>query len=208
MSKLGVGIFGIGSAGHGVMHGYSTHPATEVQAICEINAQRLEAEAREHKPSLATTNYDELLARDDIQIVSVATPDHLHAEHAIKAFEAGKHVLVEKPMCTTVADARRMIAAAEKAQRLLMVSQTMRFVPLCRAIKRLYDAGELGELFFVEGSYVHDMFEYYSPTGKRYTAWRADAKSPQNILLGGGCHPVDLVLWTVNKPVRQVFCFA
>jgi predicted dehydrogenase len=69
-------------------------------------------------------------------------------------------------------------------------------------------AGNIGEVFFVQGDYIHDMTEYYLAQGRSSTPWRVDKQNPQNILLGGGIHPIDLMLWAVDSPVDEVFMYS
>ena len=67
--------------------------------------------------------------------------------------------------------------------------------------------GQIKEVFFVQGDYVHDLWSYYSKYGRTHTAWRANREHRQNIPLGGGGHPIDLILWTVGSPIVEVFAY-
>jgi predicted dehydrogenase len=138
----------------------------------------------------------------------VAGPDHLHADQAITALRHGCHVLIEKPLATTTADAQRIIDAESETGLRVMADHTMRYMPPWGEMARAAKSGRVGEIFFAQGDYIHDMWEYYSPVGPRYTPWRIDQEHPQNILLGGGCHPIDLILWTVEAPVAEVHAYS
>jgi predicted dehydrogenase len=138
-------------------------------------------------------------------VVVIAGPDHLHADHAVLALEAGCHVFLEKPMATTVADARRIMDAAERAGKSVMTDQTVRYMYPWREMALAARNGQIGEVFFIQGDYIHDMWHYYDPQGKSHTPWRVDPLHPQNILLGGGCHPIDIMLWAMDRPVEEVF---
>jgi predicted dehydrogenase len=155
------------------------------------------------------TDYVALLEKHQPDVVVISGPDHLHAGQAIQAMEHGAHVLIEKPMATTVKDVKKLLAVEEKAGRKVMVDFTMRYSAPWPAMVREARKGAVGKVYFVQGNYIHDMWHYYNPKGKYRTPWRVDRAHPQNILLGGGCHGLDLMLWTMeDNPVKEVFCWA
>ncbi len=89
-----------------------------------------------------------------------------------------------------------------------MVDHTLRYVPPWSEMSQAARRGEVGRIFYIEGSYVHDMWAHYSQDGEHHTPWRTDPIDPQNILLGGGCHPIDLILNTVASEVVEVHAFS
>jgi predicted dehydrogenase len=119
-------------------------------------------------------------------------------------------VLIEKPMATTVAEARALMAAEQKAGKQIMVDFTMRFSPPTSVIARMARNGEFGNIICLGGNYVHDMWHYYNPEGGTwYSPWRSDPKHPQSPLVGGGCHGLDLMLWIQEGvAVEEVFAYA
>jgi predicted dehydrogenase len=149
---------------------------------------------------------DELLSREDIQAVSVCTPDHLHGEHAHAALRAGKHVLVEKPMTTTREDAARLVQDVRETGLILLVGQIVHFQPNIRAMVQSYRSGEIGDVWLAESDYISDMRRYYGPDGQ--TPWRTDPRAPQDILMGGGSHSMALLMWAMQTQVKQVFAYA
>lgn len=153
-------------------------------------------------------NYESLLEQTRPDVVVVAGPDHLHADHTVTALEHGCHVLIEKPFATTIEEARRILDAEQRTGLCVMADHTYRYMFPEREMVLATKNGEIGELFYVQGDYIHDMTEYYLPRGRSHTPWRADAKHPQNILLGGGIHPIDLMLWAVEERVEEVFCYS
>jgi len=193
MKIFGAAVIGVGF-GRAHLRGYAAHPRVEVRGVCDADPQRLEPVAREYEGAFTTTDYRELLVRDDIDIVSVATPDFFHAEQSIAAMRAGKHVLCEKPMTTTVADALAITEAARETGRKFMVGQVCRFAPGFVRGKEIVESGEIGELFFVESEYAHN---YDHALGHR--EWRKDPSRPRNAFVGGGCHAVDLVRWVAGE---------
>lgn len=118
-----------------------------LHAVSDASAPRAEGFAAEHD-CLAFTP-DELFARDDLDAIVMALPPQYHAETAIRAVEAGKDVLVEKPIALTVADAERAVAAASANGRVFMVGHVLRFHPAFEQMKRLIDEGELGEIRYI-----------------------------------------------------------
>jgi predicted dehydrogenase len=207
MSDLGVAVVGAaGIAARGHLIGYGQTPGAVVRVVCDTAAEKLPAVAEEFGVTRTTTDPEAAVAADDVQLVSVCTPDHLHTGAVLGALRAGKHVLVEKPMCTSVEDARAIVAAARETGQVVMVGMIHRFTPLWRRVREVYHAGEIGEAFFVEGEYISHMAPYYGPTGR--TPWRSDPRNPQNILLGGGVHPMDQLRAAVRSPVVEVHAYA
>jgi predicted dehydrogenase len=118
-----------------------------LHAVSDVNAARAEGFSAEHEvPAVAP---DELFARDDVDAIVMALPPQFHAENAMRAVEAGKDVLVEKPIALTVADAERAVEAASRNGRVFMVGHVLRFHPAFEQLKQLIDAGELGEVKYI-----------------------------------------------------------
>jgi len=149
---------------------------------------------------------EELLARPDVQAVSICTPDHLHGAQAHAALQAGKHVLCEKPMTTTRADAVQLVRDVRATGLTFLAGQIVHYQPDYRAMVAAYQAGELGNAWLVESDYISDMRRYYGEQGE--TPWRSDAQTPQDILLGGGCHSVGVLMWALQSKITQVFAYA
>ena len=200
---LGVAVFGCG--GGGLMHisHYLWHPETAVRAVFDISSKHfdnLDVRLPFMAPDVQrTTDFEAILARDDIDIVSVCTPDHTHADYVVAALQAGKHVLCEKPMATTLEDCQRIIRAADAADSTFCVFQQMRFVPRNVAIKRLIDTGQLGDIIYAETSYVHDMRHRMI----EFSRWRVDPEHFQHPILGS-CHHIDTLRWLVGE-VEEVY---
>lgn len=195
---LGVGIIGAaGSYGsRDSLPGFKANADATVVAVCDVHESAVQTIARSNQIAFWTTDYRRLVERDDVQIVVVDSPDHLHAEHAIAALDAGKHVLCAKPMCTTLEQCKAMVEAVDRSDRTFMVQQSARWDPLHWRVHELYVEGVVGEAYAVEGSYMHNMHGYWT---YGVTPWRWDPEgTPQNLLLGGCCHPVDLLKWTVG----------
>jgi len=200
-------ICGSGRAGLEVGRLAAADGRGEVVGLFDPDPGQLKLAGEEFPNAVAGNDYPALLAKLNPEVVVVAGPDHLHADQAIAALQHGCHVMLEKPLATTVADARRILDAEKKAGRHVMADHTMRYVYPWRETALAARSGKVGRIFFVQGDYIHDMWDFYSPQGIYYTPWRADAKNPQNILLGGGCHAIDLMLWAIDSPVVEVFAY-
>ena len=146
------------------------------------------------------TDYNDLLARDDIDAVTLPLPDQAHAEVAIAALRAGKHVLCEKPMSLNLDECKEMVKVARETGKQLMVGQVGRYTPSFVEAKRLYDEGVIGELFMIESEYAHDYSKKAGTGGWRVTPEREP-------IIGGGCHAVDLIRMIAGDP-EEVFAYA
>ena len=178
-----------------------TMRARHARAIggCDLREEKIAA-AHVACPGLFyTTSYDELLARADVDIVAIYTPDHLHAEHAERAFAAGKHVICTKPLVNSLADARRVLAAGRRSGHKLLVGQSTRFFEPFRRQRAAYERGELGSLELVDAHYTHRMDWFYakSPWAATETDW---------VFLGLS-HPIDLARWYLG-PIAEVHALA
>lgn len=199
---------GCGSAGKYVAHVAEQSGRARVAALYDPVEEKLAAARSIYPDAVTGDDLGALISDARPDIVAVAGPDHLHTEQTVLALEHGAHALVEKPLATTVADARRVIETAERTGLNVMTDHTSRYMYPWHEMSRAAQSGEIGEIFFIQGDYIHDMWSIYQPGERRHTPWRIDGRNPQNILLGGGCHPVDNILSTVNSPVIEVFAYS
>ena len=196
MAKLGVGVIGLGYAGAKHLRAYLDHPDAEVRMICSQHPDKVPPIAKERRLP-HTTDYRKLLADDKIEMVSVCTPDHLHTEPVLAALKAGKHVFCEKPLATSLDDCRRIVEAVDRSGVKFLTGQILRFAPLFRSLKKLYESGTIGKAVFAESDYLHDIRFLLG-------GWRSDPASQWDLTLAGGCHPIDLLRWIVGD-VEEVF---
>jgi predicted dehydrogenase len=207
MKRIGIGVIGGGGiAAEGHICGYQLDPRCEVVALWDVNEAKVREQAQRLGVTQLCTSLEELLNRDDIQAVSVCSPDHLHGEHAHAALGAGKHVLCEKPMTTRRADAARLVEDVRTTGLVFLAGQIVHYQPDYRAMVAAYRAGDLGEVWLAESDYISDMRRYYGPDSE--TPWRTDPVAPQDILLGGGCHSMGVLMWALQSQVQQVFAYA
>lgn len=192
-----VGLVGYGFAGRG-FHAYliGLVPELRLVAVATRDAgRRAQAEA-EHGVATCET-LDEMLAHADIDLVVVATPHDTHRDLACRAMDAGRHVVVDKVMCLTVAEADDMIAARDRTGVILSVFQNRRWDGDYLTVRRALDAGWLGAPFLFESAVLN----YRAPRG-----WRGDAAAGGGILFDWGAHLIDQALQLVPGPVASVTC--
>jgi predicted dehydrogenase len=149
MAKIPVGIVGCGYWGPNLIRNFSSCPATEVVAVCDASPARLAAVQHSHPQISGVASLDQLLDLP-IEAVAIATPVSTHFPLAARCLEAGKHVLVEKPLAATVHEAQKLIDLAAAHQRVLMVDHTYLFSSAIQRIKELIEYDELGELYYVD----------------------------------------------------------
>ncbi len=201
--RIGLGVIGINPHNMGsTMMLLKNEPDLryDMNAVCARRKEVITAYAKEQGIPCATTDYKELVARDDVDVVAVYSPDALHAEHCIAALEAGKDVICTKPMVTSLEQAKDVVAAVKKSGRKFLVGQTMRFDRQFATLRQMVDADELGEMMAAEAFYVHDMRPVYD-----FTPWRLEM--PQDLMYGGVTHPVDILRSFIGD-VEEVHCYA
>lgn len=196
MKKLGVLINGAGWVSTQHIKAFQTNPNTEIVAI---SSRRLEScKQRAEEAGLdgvtLTTDFGEALKRDDVDIVSVCTPQHIHMENTIAAAEAGKHIVIEKPIANSMAEIKAMQDAVKKAGVKTVVSFVLRWNPLFQIIKKMVADDALGNLYFVETDYQSNIGSWWS--GFEY-ARRKDTGVSAGIM--AGCHAIDSLRWFAGK---------
>ena len=169
-----------------------------VTAVCDTNEARLVAAASQYGIEHATADFDDLLSDDELDIVGIYTPGPLHARQVLAALDAGKHVMVTKPVAYSMEEIEHVVEAVERTGLVLLVTQSMRGRYDFIDAKRACDAGEIGDLFMAEAHYIHDMRHLYATT-----PWRVEM--PQDLILEGACHPIDLLQWFMGD-IDEVHC--
>jgi len=147
---IGVGVIGCGYWGPNVIRNFAAREDAQLRTICDLDPARLETLTRRHPTLRAVTDHRELLDDPRIDAVAICTPVHTHYELAMAALDAGKHVMVEKPLTDRVETARRLVAEAEARGLVLLVDHTFVYAGAVRKIRSLIDSGELGDLLYVD----------------------------------------------------------
>ncbi|HLJ56096.1 MAG TPA: Gfo/Idh/MocA family oxidoreductase [Chthonomonadaceae bacterium] len=204
--KIGVAVIGSGSiATHRHAPEYSTHPDVEIRAFVDRVPERAEKLAKKYDAK-ALTDYKDALDMKGIDAVSVCTPNALHSQISVAALNAGKHVLCEKPMATSAAEAKAMIAARKKAGKALMVGHNQRLAPLHVKAKEIVTAGVLGKIITFRTSFSHPGPETWSIEGP--TGWFFDKKQAFVGSMGDlGVHKADLLRWLLGEEIVEVAAF-
>jgi predicted dehydrogenase len=177
------------------------HPGAELVAGANWRQPSLAAFAERHAVPRTTTDWRELAADPGVDAAVVGTPNALHAGQAIAFLEAGKHVLVEKPMARTLAEAEAMVAAARASDAFMMVAHCFRFHPDVRALRARVAAGELGEIVKTRGYGAHAR---WGPSG-----WFTDPElAGGGALLDMGVHAIDTTRYLLGDPEPVRACAA
>ncbi len=189
-------VIGAGIWGRMHIRAYTQHPPAELVAICDVDRDRAEEAAKEFGVPKVFTDIDEIL-EEDLDGVSVVTPDPLHTEIVLKAADRGMHILVEKPLATTVEECSRMVETAEKSGVILMVDWHNRWnPPYHHAWKSIRD-GELGDIRYI---YYRLSNTTYVPLEMLPWAGRS------SVMWFLGSHSLDTTCWLMGKEPIRVFC--
>ena len=174
MTKLGVGLIGCGSWGTGVhLPALQANPAARVVAVASRSAEHAEAAARKFGVPHWYTDYHELLANPEVEIVDICTPNSFHSEIAIAVAQAGKHIICIKPLATSVEQAEAMLEAARLANVRIFYAENGLFIPAVQQAKAAIDEGAVGKVFRVRAS---------EGIQGPHAAWSYDPE-----IAGGGC---------------------
>jgi len=195
--RFGVGVLGL-HEGHTMLVALRASGLCRAVAGCDLDYDKRVA-ALEAAPGIHVTDrYEDMLAREDVQIVAIYTPDALHADHIAAAFEAGKHVICTKPLVNDPDQAGRLLELAKKHGTRLQVGQSTRFYEPFQRQRELFEQGVFGDVEVLDCHYNHRMDWYYekSPWSIGDTHWAYLGMS----------HPIDLVRWYLG-PIREVFAY-
>lgn len=190
---LKVGVVGVGSISEMHIKPYLENKDVELVALCDINEERLAEKGKLYDVSQLYHNYQDLLKNPEIDAISICTWNNSHAEIAIAALEAGKHVLVEKPLSMTTEEALAIEAAAENSGKVAQVGFVRRHGENTKVLKQFIDNGDLGEIYYAKASYLRRLG---NPGG-----WFSDkTKSGGGPLIDLGVHVIDLMWYLMGRP--------
>lgn len=192
MKSLGIGVIGLGAIGGKHVSVLKSLREANIVGVSDLN-QDLVNKTIAGTTIQGYTDYRQLLAHPDLEAVIIATPDHLHKDITIEAAQAGKHVLVEKPIATTVEDGEAMIAAAKAANVKLMVGFTLRFVPHYVQAREIIQSGKLGKIISVYSRRMNVITQADRLGGRI------------GVLHFLGIHDFDLLHWLLGVEPDQVY---
>src|SRR5581483_4766071 len=189
MKPIKTAIFGTGFMGRVHLEAVQRVESVEAAAIFGRNADTAERLAAGFSVPKATSDYRGVLRDPAIDAVHICTPNAQHFSMAKEALQAGKHVLCEKPLTTTVAEAEELVALAARNQLRNCVCHNLRYYPVVQQMRRLREAGELGDILVVQGTYSQDWLLYETDWN-----WRVDSKAggPSRCMADVGSHWFDM----------------
>ncbi len=196
MANLKIGFIGCGGIANGKhFPGMSQEPGVDMVAFCDLILERAQEAAKKYGTSDAKvyTDYHELLKDKSIDAVHVLTPNVAHAEITVAALEAGKHVLCEKPMAATAADAQKMMDAQKRTGKMLTIGYQYRHFHTNAVAKTVVDEGWLGDIYYAEAEYTR---RRGVPTWGVFLDKEKQGGGP---LIDIGTHALDLTLWLMNN---------
>lgn len=192
---LRIGVVGLGWQGGSHLQNVAAEPRARLTAICDIDEKRLAERGEAYGVTRRFTDFRELATCPEVDAVIIVLPDHLHREAALAVLEAGKHLLLEKPMATNVSDAEAIAAAARRAPGICMVNLSNRWMPVFASGKALIESGRLGPVRYIF-SRMANRIEV--PTER--LPWLQHSHPAHWI----GVHRLDIARWYVGREVVRV----
>jgi len=195
VKTIRVGVIGTGGiATQQHIPGYQAVPGVEIVALCDVVPGRAAEIATGVPGARAYEDFREMLEREQLDAVSVTTPNFAHRDATVAALEAGAHVLCEKPIAMNLAEGREMVAAADKANKLLQIGVHMRFEAEAMALRKFVEAGEMGQIYHGEATYMR---RRGIPTWGVFTQSKFQGGGA---LIDIGVHALDRALWLMGNP--------
>jgi predicted dehydrogenase len=204
--QLGVGISGVGWCASQHIAAFQRNPHTTVTWLHGRDEARTRANLAKYGLSLPeakfTTDYETLLRAADVDIISITTPNHLHADQAVAAAAAGKHFVLEKPTGLDTGELVRIRDAVRRTGVSTIVSFELRYNPYLSVAKWLRESGRLGQVRFARTQYLSHVTDWYSGW-----EWVRTRESGRSHLLAAGCHAVDALRWCSGLEPLEVSAF-
>ncbi len=203
MTTYGVGVFGIGWVAGEHIKAYERN--SHMQVVALASRRRQSAQTAKDKLGLdcdVMDTFDDLLRRDDIDVIDICSPNVLHAQEAIAAAEAGKHVVIEKPIAMNLGELKAVRDAVVKAGVKSQAGFVLRWNPHIQSIRNMIDKGGLGDLYYTQVDYYHEIGPWWS--GWNWGAATREGGPSASLL--AGCHAVDL-LRHFGGEVEEVFAY-
>jgi myo-inositol 2-dehydrogenase/D-chiro-inositol 1-dehydrogenase len=198
MSDLKIGLMGCGRIAELVHLPILTHlPDVELVALAEVDPGRLEKTNHLVPKAITFDNYEKLLEMKEVEAVVICLPNALHAKATITALEQGKHVYLEKPLATSLDDARKVLEAWKHSGKIGMMGYNYRFNELYQVTKQHLQAGRLGKLVGARS--------IFSTTGENLADWLQTRLTGGGVLLDLASHHIDLIRFFFGQEVREVF---
>ena len=188
VAPVTVGVVGLGYWGPNLARNFAALPGCDLRWACDASPQARERVAPMVGDARLTDDLDHLLGDPDLQAIALATPVASHAELALRVLEANKHCLVEKPMAQSVADAERLVEAADHSGRVLMVGHLLEYHPGVRKLQEIAESGRLGTIHYIYSNRLN----------------LGQLRSDENALWSLGAHDVSVVLRLAGEEPHEV----
>lgn len=201
--QFGVGIRGAGQVAYEHARAIDRNPYLYLAAVCSRSEESAQKLATQYNPGAKIySHYEDMLADADVDIVSICMPNYLHAREAIQAFEAGKHLILEKPAAISYEELHDLHSAAHKAHTHSVVSFVLRWHPMIGNLKALLEQKAIGEIYYAEADYWHGI----KPGFSSYN-WIRRKEFTGGAMITGGCHAADIIRYLTGKEVAEVFAY-
>jgi predicted dehydrogenase len=202
MKKFGAGIIGCGWVAEEYIKAFEKDERSETRALVSRNRSNAERYRDRHNLRCTIqTDATEMLEQEDVDIVVVCTPHDTHTEYVVAAAQAGKHVIIEKPVALKPEDVLKQQQAVRENNVKTIVSFVLHWNPLLMTIDRLIEQGVFGDIFMVEVDYLHRI---WMTTEEK---WYASRQRSGTAILTGGCHAIDAMRWFARSEVEQVCAY-
>ncbi len=199
-STLSIGLIGLGDMGRGHLECLKSFPSVRLNALCDLDSSRLQgAFSSLFGKAKVYPDYRSLLDQKEIDAVFISVPDDLHAEVALAALDAGKHVFLEKPLANSLKNGERLLKAASQSNKIFFVGHIYRFSPFFRELLGWIDQDIIGKPMML---WCH---EFRQPFPQR--DWFYDSKKTGGTFVEKNCHHFDLFNWITNDRAKKVVAF-
>lgn len=203
MEKHKIGFIGTGMRTVWILLEMLKREEFEVVAISDISQEAMDMVCEKFNTQWDQyTDYRDLLAREDIEGVVICSPDYAHKEQAIAAFEAGKHVFLEKPIATTIEGGKKVLQKRDESGKTLLIGFVLRYNKLYKKMKELIESGIIGKVH--TGWVLHSVgaaSDWY------FHDWHGTMKNTGGLLLQKGSHDFDIINWIIDSKVEKVAAF-
>jgi predicted dehydrogenase len=193
MSQLRIGVIGLGWFGEIHAETIIGIPSLKLEALCTRNPERLAQQGQKFGVQKLYAEYHDMLADPDIDAVSICTMWDQHTEPALAALKAGKHVFLEKPIASTVEDARKIVEASKTSKGILFIGHVVRFNPRFRMAKQAIDAGRIGKIVAL------------SSRRNIPAAWTPEILNKIGPIVGDAIHDTDIMLWLTGDRIVSAY---
>jgi predicted dehydrogenase len=204
MNTYRVGLVGFGWVAGAHLKSFADTPSFEPVAIMSRRKLDPEQIKKDYGVKVRIYNdYNKFLDDREIDVVDICTPHSFHAEQTLKAANAQKNIIIEKPIALNFEDAVKMLDAVEKNQVKTLVCFEARNISVCRAMKDVIDKGLIGDIYYAECDYFHGLGPWYGQF-----QWNVKKNMGGSSLLTAGCHSLDMILWLTGGEVEEVFSYS